>query len=163
MIWGKYDFSGPSDVLRTRWSDTRDDRLQYHMSKNSKLLSLKISEKIKKILRYYEADRRHPDDFIFPELKIADLNDKKDVYRVLKIGGKKLNDNLKSLASKAGIDKKLTMRVARHSFGNIAGDAIHPLMLQKLYRHSDLKTIINYQANFVYKAADDALENVVNF
>ena len=152
-----------SDVLRTRWSDIRDDRLLYRMSKNSKLLSLKISDKVKKILSYYEPDKRHPNDFIFPELKIADLNDKKDIHRVLKTGGKKLNDNLKSLATKAGIDKKLTMHIARHSFGNIAGDAIHPLMLQKLYRHSDLKTTINYQANFIHKAADEALNNVLDF
>ena len=50
-----------------------------------------------------------------------------------------------------------------HSFGNIAGESIHPLMLQKLYRHSDLKTTINYQANFIHKEADDALDSVINF
>jgi len=55
------------------------------------------------------------------------------------------------------------MHIGRHSFGNIAGDAIHPLMLQKLYRHSDLKTALNYQANFIHKDADDALDSVVNF
>ncbi|WP_407654015.1 hypothetical protein [Aquimarina gracilis] len=53
------------------------------------------------------------------------------------------------------------MHIARHNFGNIAGDNIHPLMLQKLYRHSDLKTTINYQENFIHKPADDALENVI--
>ena len=55
------------------------------------------------------------------------------------------------------------MHIARHSFGNIAGDSVHPLMLQKLYRHSDLKTTINYQANFIHKEADEALDSVVNF
>jgi hypothetical protein len=55
------------------------------------------------------------------------------------------------------------MHIARHSFGNIAGDTIHPPMLQKLYRHSDLKTTLNYQANFIHKEADEALENVINF
>ena len=76
---------------------------------------------------------------------------------------KKLNINLKAIALKAGIKKKLTMHIARHSFGNIARDNIHPLMLQKLYRHSDLKTTINYQANFIHTEADDALESVINF
>ena len=61
------------------------------------------------------------------------------------------------------IDKKITMHIARHTFGNIAGDTIHPFMLQKLYRHSDLKTTLNYQANFIHKEADDALDSVVNF
>ena len=54
------------------------------------------------------------------------------------------------------------MHIARHTFGNIAGDTIHPFM-KKLYRHSDLKTTLNYQANFIHKEADDALDSVVNF
>lgn len=70
---------------------------------------------------------------------------------------------LTRLVKKQGMSKKSTMHIARHSFGNIAGDAIHPLMLQKLYRHSDLKTTLNYQANFIHKDADDALDSVVNF
>lgn len=44
------------------------------------------------------------------------------------------------LATQCVIDKNLSNHIARHSPGNIAGDRIHPLMLQKLYRHSDLKT-----------------------
>ena len=47
---------------------------------------------------------------------------------------------LKRIAQECNIDKNLSNHIARHSFGNIAGDQIHPLMLQKLYRHSDLKT-----------------------
>jgi site-specific recombinase XerD len=96
-------------------------------------------------------------------LKKANLDDAKDIYNKRKTATKKFNDNLKSIAIKAKIDKKVTMHIARHTFGNIAGDTIHPLMLQKLYRHSDLKTTLNYQANFIHKEADDALESVVNF
>lgn len=55
------------------------------------------------------------------------------------------------------------MHIARHSFGHIAGEKIHPLKLQKLYRHSDLKTTLNYQANFIHADADEALDSVVNF
>lgn len=163
-IWlFSFNFAGVrvSDVLRTKWSDIRDGRLQYRMSKNSKLLSLKIPEKVYEILKSYENDKRHRNDFIFPELKKANLKDPKDVFRKIKTANKKFNYYLKSIAEKSGIDKKLTMHIARHSFGNIAGDTIHPIMLQKLYRHSDLKTTINYQANFMHKEADEALENVI--
>ena len=158
-----FNFAGVrvSDVLRTKWSDIKDDRLQYRMGKNSKLLSLKIPQKAMEILKIYENDKRHGNDFIFPELKKADLKDPKDVFRKIKTANKKFNYHLKSIAAKAEIDKKLTMHIARHSFGNIASDTIHPLMLQKLYRHSDLKTTINYQANFIYKEADEALDNVI--
>lgn len=96
-------------------------------------------------------------------MKGVDLTDSKKVYNRLRNGNSKLNIRLKSIAEKAKIDKKLTMHIARHSFGNIAGDNIHPLMLQKLYRHSDLKTTINYQSSFIHKEADDALDKVINF
>ncbi len=165
-IWlFSFNFAGMrvSDVLKTRWSDIYDNRLHYRMSKNSKLLSLKIPEKVKQIFECYMIDKKKENDFIFPELKKANLDDAKDVYNKLKTANKKFNDNLKSIAQKAGIQKKLTMHIARHSFGNIAGDKIHPRMLQKLYRHSDLRTTLNYQANFIHVEADEALEEVINF
>ena len=165
-IWlFSFNFAGMrvSDVLRTRWSDVYDDRFHYRMGKNSKLLSLKIPDKIFAILENYKIDKRSDDDFIFPELKKAEMNNPKDVFNKIKTANKKFNNCLKSIAVKAGIKKKVTMHIARHSFGNIAGDSIHPLMLQKLYRHSDLKTTLNYQANFIHKEADDALDSVINF
>jgi site-specific recombinase XerD len=160
-----FNFAGMrvTDVLWTKWSDIYDNRLHYRMNKNSKLLSLKIPDKVLRILDFYRDDKRYATDFVFPELKKANLEDAKDIYNKRKTATKKFNDNLKSIAKKAKIDKKITMHIARHTFGNIAGDSIHPLMLQKLYRHSDLKTTLNYQANFIHKEADDALDSVVNF
>ena len=76
---------------------------------------------------------------------------------------KLFNKYLKRIATQCGIDKNLSNHIARHTFGNIAGDRIHPFMLQKLYCHSDLKTTLNYQANFIHKDADDALDTVINF
>ncbi len=35
-------------------------------------------------------------------------------------------------------------------------------MLQKLYRHIDLQTTLNYQANFIHRDTDDALDTVLN-
>ena len=137
--------------------------LKFLDTKISHLLILKIPEKVLKILDQYRDDKRSDDDFVFPELKKADPENAKDLYNKRKTATKRFNDNLKSISKKAKINKKITMHIARHSFGNIAGDAIHPLMLQKLYRHSDLKTTLNYQANFIHKDADDALDSVINF
>lgn len=59
--------------------------------------------------------------------------------------------------------KKITNHIARHSFGNIAGDKVSPQMLQKLYRHTHLSTTIGYQGNFIHKNADEALNAIINF
>jgi hypothetical protein len=57
----------------------------------------------------------------------------------------------------------MSMHISRHTFGQIAGDKISPHMLQKLYRHSDLKTTLGYQSNFIHTDVDGALSNVLNF
>jgi integrase len=160
-----FNFAGMrvADILKTCWSDFHDGRLYYRMGKNSKLVSLKIPSKVLDILEHYKAEKRHANDFVFPELKKANAEDPKDVYVKIKTANKKLNYHLKKMAEKAGINKPLTMHIARHSFGHVAGDTIHPLKLQKLYRHSDLKTTLNYQANFIHADVDEALDKVVNF
>jgi len=54
------------------------------------------------------------------------------------------------------------MHIARHTFGHISGDRIPVQDLQMLYRHSDITTTINYQNNFTFKQADEALDTVLN-
>lgn len=152
-----------SDVLLIRWSDIYDDRLHYRMNKNDKLLSLKLPEKLLPILMQYKVDKSCDEDFIFPEMKKANTESLQDVFAKTKTATKKFNNYLKSIAEKAKIAKKITMHIARHSFGNIAGDKIPIQMLQKLYRHSSVTTTINYQANFMHRETDDALDKVINF
>lgn len=152
-----------ADVLKVRWSDIYDDRLHYRMNKNAKLLSLKIPEKVFPILEYYQSQKQHDEDFVFPEMKKADFKDAKDVYAKTKTATKKFNKYLIGVAKKAKVTKKVTMHIARHSFGQISEDKIPIKMLQKLYRHSSVTTTIKYQANFIHKEADTALENVLDF
>ncbi len=152
-----------SDVLEMRWSSIRDGRIIYQMGKNNKVDSLKLPEKIISILHDYENEKKSFNDYIFPELKKANQKDPEDIYRKTNTAVSKFNKHLKKIAELAEIDKKITTHIARHSFGNIAGDKISPHMLQKLYRHSHLSTTIGYQGNFIHKDADEALDNVLKF
>jgi integrase len=152
-----------ADVLKIRWGDIYDGRIHYRMNKNSKLLSLKLPDKIIPILNYYSGSKQHDNDFIFPEMKKANLKDAKDVYAKTKSATKKFNKYLSIIVDKAAINKKVTMHIARHSFGNIAGDLIPIQILQKLYRHSSITTTMLYQSNFINKETDKALDEVVNF
>jgi len=159
-----YYFAGIriTDALKLIWTDFKDGRLFYIMDKNEKPLSLKVPDKAFTILNYYKSSKRSKTDFVFPYLKEANISDKLDMYVKARNASRLLNKYLKKIAEICEIDKNLSNHIARHTFGNIAGDAIHPLMLQKLYRHSDLKTTINYQANFIHKEADEALDSVLN-
>jgi integrase len=133
------------------------------MNKNDKPVSLKIPHKAEVILGAYKKNEKQNKGYVFPFLKNADSKNPEDIFIKTRNATKVLNKYLKRIALQCSIEKKLSNHIARHSFGNIAGDRIHPLMLQKLYRHSDLKTTLNYQANFIHRDADDALDSVINF
>lgn len=131
------------------------------MAKNNKLVSLKIPDKVTKILGKLE--REEHSVYLFKELEGVNLNDKKRIRTRIKTATRNFNRRLELVAEKAGIDKKMSMHIARHSFGNISGDKIPIQMLQKLYRHSSVTTTMLYQANFMRRDADEALDMVVDF
>jgi len=152
-----------SDVLHIRWKDITEDRLNYKMGKNSKVVSLKIPQKGVNILKSYKLGSSLEDELIFPELKKANLSDSKDVHAKIRTATKKFNKHLKTIGDELKIKKKITTHIARHSFGNIAGDKVSPQMLQKLYRHSSITTTMGYQSNFIHTDTDEALESVLDF
>tara|TARA_R110000765_G_scaffold223743_2_gene327843 strand:- start:2050 stop:3387 length:1338 start_codon:yes stop_codon:yes gene_type:complete len=151
-----------SDVLEMKWSDFKDGRLFYTMNKNEKPISLKIPEKANCIIEHYKNERKSA-EYIFPFMENANPKSKYDKFVKIRNATSLFDKYLKRIAKQCSIEKNLSNHIARHSFGNIAGDSISPHMLQKLYRHSDLKTTIGYQANFIHKEADDALDAVINF
>ncbi|MEQ8552054.1 MAG: tyrosine-type recombinase/integrase [Cyclobacteriaceae bacterium] len=151
-----------TDVLSLTWGDFKDGRLYYTMHKNEKPVSLKVPEKAHAILDYYGKSNKKKKDFVFHYLENVNRIDSHDKYVKVRNATSLINKYLKRIAEMCGIEKNLSNHIARHTFGNLAGDSIHPLMLQKLYRHSDLKTTINYQANFIHKEADEALDKVLN-
>jgi integrase len=132
------------------------------MNKNSKLVSLKIPEKAIEIFDFYK-DNSSYNELVFPQLKGTNLNDTEEISKRTQSITRNLNRRLKIATKQLGIKKNISMHIARHSFGNISGDKIPIQMLQKLYRHSSVTTTIRYQANFIHKDADDALDSVVNF
>ncbi len=151
-----------ADVLQLKWSDIVDDRLLYRMDKNSKLVSLKFPEKTKNLFAiYWKLETQN--NLIFPYLGNTDLKNKEEVSVRTQSVIRNLNRALKRASIHLGIKKNMSMHIARHSFGNISGDKIPIQMLQKLYRHSSVTTTIRYQANFIHKDADSALDKVINF
>lgn len=151
-----------SDVLRLQWSDFMDGRMYYTMGKNNKGDSLKVPEKVMAILSKYEYLKSDESDLIFPELRKVGLEDRFQMERIISSRINAIDRYLKNEVKKAAdIKKPLTMHTARHTFATISGDKIPVQMLQKLYRHTDIKTTIGYQAQFIHGDVDEALDAVI--
>jgi integrase/recombinase XerD len=151
------------DVLKLQWKDFSDGRISYRMSKNKKLVSLKLPEKALAIIETYKESNNNTNDFVFPDLDNANLKDPIDVTRKIRTATRTFNRHLKVIATEIGIEKNISMHIARHTFGNISGAVIPIQMLQKLYRHSSVTTTINYQSNFIFEEEDQALDAVLKF
>lgn len=150
-----------SDVLQLKWSDFKGDRLYYRMNKNEKLVTLKVPDKVIELLKTMERDERSI--YVFKELEGVNADDKKYLRTRIKTTTRNFNRRLELAAKTLNITKKLSMHIARHSFGNISGDRIPIQMLQKLYRHSSVTTTISYQSSFMNQDTDDALDKVIDF
>jgi integrase len=151
------------DLLKMKKKDIRDGRLYYRMSKNQKLVSLKIPQKALDILNHYKISNNDSSELVLPDLNGTDFSKPERVATRIKTINRNLNRHLELIGQKLNFDKKISMHIARHTFGSIAGGSIPIQVLQKLYRHSSITTTVNYQRNFINEETDDALDSVINF
>ena len=161
-----FSFGGirSSDVLQMKWKDIKNDRFYYIMNKNNKPISLPISELAQQALDYFEQFKSRSKGFVIPEMNKANTSNPEDVHRKLRNANRIYNKKLKDIAKVAKIEKNLSLHIARHSFGNISGDKISPQLLQMIYRHSDIKTTMNYQQHWMnQEKLDDAMDTVMDF
>jgi integrase len=151
------------DLLQIKWSDIRDGRLYYRMSKNQKMVSLKIPQKASEIFNHYKLMNNDSGEFVLPDLNGTDFKNPERITTRIKTINRNLNRRLEKIGEKLELDKKISMHIARHTFGSIAGGNIPIQVLQKLYRHSSITTTVNYQRNFITEETDEALDTVINF
>lgn len=68
------------------------------------------------------------------------------------------------IATKLEIKKKITIQIARYTFGNITEDKNSPQLLQLFCCHSDIKTTMNYQQHWLnQEKLDEAISKVIDF
>lgn len=165
------------DLLQLRWMNiTSDGRLQYEMDKNRKGRDIKLIEKAKNILLLYKKEDSKPTDYIFPYLESdaeyakAITQEEKDTVsaelvkvRLNNVSAKNalLNKYLKKVAEKAGIQKNVSMHVARHSFARFAKDRnIDNGLIQGILAHENSKTTDVYMGSFDTSAYDSAMDTI---
>jgi integrase len=106
------------DLCTLQWGNIKNGRLHYTMRKTGKKFGapFRVPEALSRILDYYRRDDQAPEDFIFPILPTGrDYTDANFLQK--QIGSKNAitNQRLKQIATLAGIEKNVSMHVARHS------------------------------------------------
>ena len=151
------------DLYTLKWQEVLDENLGYSMSKNQKFGVTSLHTKAIEILKIYKSPDQDLNEYVFPFLTNLKKVSSKDINSQLSTVTHNTNKDLKEIAKMVGIKKNLYNHSARHTFGNIAMNKIDIRGLQKLFRHSSIKTTEQYQRNFKDKNVDDDLNNVINF
>ena len=164
------------DLLQLRWLNVESGRLNYQMGKNHKTRDLKLVAQASAILDLYKTEASKPTDYIFPfmdnrktyasAISQADRDTlpsdmKQKLFEEISAKNALINKSLKRLAEKAGISKKVSMHISRHSFASVAvQNGLQSNQVKGLLAHSRLQTTEGYMGNFSTDENDKALESV---
>lgn len=165
------------DLIQLRWCNiTQEGRLNYQMGKNHKVRDLKLVQPAIDILAYYKKEGAKPTDYIFPLLDDSEqwckyiTQEQKDVMpsdlkkRMFEVIGAKnalINKELAKIQKLAGLEKKISFHISRHSFAKAAKDAgIDNLEVKALLAHSNLSTTQSYMGEFDTQQNDAALDTI---
>jgi len=151
------------DIVRMTWGDIKEGRLIYTMHKTLIMKSLKLFDPNLKILDYYKTEEKQADDFIFPVFDDKAKTDNNfEIQRKIGNGGAKANYLIKDIAKLAGIEKNISMHIARHSFANCALEnhaGVHAI--KGALGHSSLNITERYLKGFDSHAVDEVIEKVI--
>ena len=165
------------DLLQLRWCNiTSDGRLNYQMEKSNKQEDMMLVEQAADILKQYRNSNSNSTDYIFPFLKngkpyASAITNREKETLAPELNQRRLGDiascnailnlKLKDIAEMAGIEKKVTMHISRHSFAGMAKQAgTDNLHLKKLMGHSSIKVTETYMGSFDTKKTDEALQHI---
>lgn len=166
------------DFVQLRWCNiTAENRLNYQMGKNHKVRDLALTPEALAILKHYEREDAKPNDYIFPlldnnttwakyitqaEKDSMKPDMKKAMFTTISAKTALINKELALIAKDAGIDKKVSFHISRHSFAKAAKDkGLDNLVVKELLAHTNLSTTQRYMGDFDTAKTDAALQKAV--
>ena len=130
-----------SDLLQLRWCDFDGQYIRLKMQKTRRPVEIPVSASVQKTLEKYHDLFSRPNSRIFPILdRVKDRTDEFSPLRRLIYGTSHVNMLIKRVASRAGITKRVSTHVARHTFATMLiskGASIYDV--KELLGHQDVK------------------------
>lgn len=165
------------DLVQLRWCNiTSEGRLNYQMGKNHKERDLLLVVEALDILKLYYRDGMKPSDYIFPFLDQNtswfkyDTQEKKDrmpsdmkrkMFEAIGSKNALINKKLAEIAKLAGIEKRISFHISRHSFAKAAKEkGLDNLEVKELLAHTNISTTQKYMGSFETQRTDEAMRKV---
>jgi site-specific recombinase XerD len=151
-----------SDLLKLRLSDYKDGRISFFINKTKNQHSILLPVQAKAIIEKY-LNMPNSTGFVFPFLVDSEIgSDSKVLAKKISSNTAMINELLKELAKKAGINKKLTFHCSRHTFATLAlRNGVPITNLSKILGHSNIAQTMVYAK--IVPADQDAYTQNLNF
>jgi integrase/recombinase XerD len=148
-----------SDMLQLQWKHFTGEHIDFTIKKTGMQLSIKVPNKGLAILNKYKPENPNPNSFIFDMLPEGVLElGPAEIDNAISSATAYINKNLKLLAAKAKLEKKISFHVSRHTWATRAlriGITIDKV--SKLMGHATIKETQGY-AKIIDAESDKAMD-----
>ncbi len=144
----------PKDVVYLKYKDIHDDYIVFIRHKTERItrsdpkpVTIYITEDLQRIIDTWGNKEKTPNSYLFPIMddRLTPL----DQYSLVTAFTRFINDNLRRIAGRLGIDKKITTIVSRHSFSTqLKRSGVSTEFIQEALGHTDKRTTENYLDSF---------------
>lgn len=150
------------DLLQVTWQNVQDGHLSYIMDKTGDPHMILLTQESKRILDLYRTENQKTDDYIFPFFKRnKDYSDSEYLTKQISSKNALVNKYLKKIVKVAGINKKVSFHISRHSFAYMAlRKTADVYSVSKSLNHKRLNTTEHYLKGFDVNASDNLLQKV---
>lgn len=128
------------DLAMLKKTDLKKDEFTYRRQKTGRPLDIFITRNMQRIIKHF-AEQTQNSPYVFPIIDPAKGNE----YRQSESGLRIQNERLGILAEMAGIAKKVTSHVSRHTWATIArNNSVSIAVISDMLGHSNINVIIRY-------------------
>jgi integrase len=146
------------DMVTLRKDAINGELFTYRRQKTKGELNIIVTPKMKNIIAHF-AERTKGSPYVFPVIHPSRGSERRQYESGLRIQ----NERLAEAARMAGIDKKVTTHVSRHSWATIAKrEKIEIALISELLGHSNIEITNRYLASFDQDDVARATEQVAN-
>jgi integrase len=147
-----------SDVLKLKWENINNGRINMVLQKTTEQLGFKLPNKANEIINKYKSVEYGNTNNIFPFLTNKDYTNEARMLQSISSFNAYANKLLKEILPAAGIEKPISFHCSRHTFATRAinkGMSIYKL--SRVLGHRSVKTTQGY-INLIDTDLDDAMD-----